>query len=106
MTTSLADRSAAEMAAGFAGGDFDPIEVHSAVVDRMDACEPTINALFHRDDERSRDAAAASAARWREGRPLSDLDGVPVTIKENIARRGVPLPSGHAWVEKIGRAHV
>ena len=99
MTTSLADRSAAEMAAGFAGGDFDPIEVHSAVVDRMDACEPTINALFHRDDERSRDAAAASAARWREGRPLSDLDGVPVTIKENIARRGVPLPSGHAWVE-------
>jgi aspartyl-tRNA(Asn)/glutamyl-tRNA(Gln) amidotransferase subunit A len=99
MTTSLADRSAAELAAGFAGGDFDPIEVHAAVVERMDDCEPTINALFHRDDERSRDSAAASAARWREGRPLSDLDGVPVTIKENIARRGVPLPSGHAWVE-------
>ncbi|MGJ5726134.1 amidase [Brevibacterium sp. H602] len=105
MTTSLADRSAAEMAAGFAGGDFDPIEVHSAVVDRMDACEPTINALFHRDDERSRDAAAASAARWREGRPLSGLDGVPVTIKENIARRGVPLPSGHAWVEMPVAGH-
>ncbi len=105
MTTSLADRSAAELAAGFAGGDFDPMEVHSAVVDRMDECEPTINALFHRDDERSRDAAAASAARWREGRPLSDLDGVPVTIKENIARRGVPLPSGHAWVEMPVAGH-
>ncbi len=105
MTTSLADRSAAELAAGFAGGDFDPLEVHSAVVDRMDECEPTINALFHRDDERSRDAAAASAARWREGRPLSDLDGVPVTIKENIARRGVPLPSGHAWVEMPVAGH-
>ncbi|MGC2942354.1 MULTISPECIES: amidase [unclassified Brevibacterium] len=99
MTTSLADLSAAELATGFAGGDFDPVEVHSAVVDRMDECEPTINALFHRDDERSRAAAAASAARWREGRALSGLDGVPVTIKENIARRGVPLPSGHAWVE-------
>ena len=99
MTTSLADHSAAELAVAFAGGDCDPIEVHSAVVDRMDECEPIINALFHRDDERSREAAAASAARWREGRPLSDLDGVPVTIKENIARRGVPLPSGHAWVE-------
>ena len=105
MTTSLADRSAAELAAGFAGGDFDPMEVHSAVVDRMDECEPTINALFHRDDERSRDAAAASAARWREGRPLSGLDGVPVTIKENIARRGVPLPSGHAWVEMPVAGH-
>ena len=105
MTTSLADRSAAELAAGFAGGDFDPLAVHSAVVYRMDECEPTINALFHRDDERSRDAAAASAARWREGRPLSDLDGVPVTIKENIARRGVPLPSGHAWVEMPVAGH-
>ncbi|MGO3070704.1 MAG: amidase [Brevibacterium linens] len=99
MNTTLADHSAAELAAGFAGGDFDPLEVHSAVVDRMNDCEPTINALFHRDDDRSRNSAAASAARWREGRPLSDLDGVPVTIKENIARRGVPLPSGHAWVE-------
>ena len=39
MTTSLADRSAAELAAGFAGGDFDPLAVHSAVVDRMDECE-------------------------------------------------------------------
>ncbi|WP_309136011.1 amidase [Brevibacterium oceani] len=99
MTTTLADHSAAAMAAGYASGDFDPIEVHAAVVDRMDECEPVINALFHRDDDRSRAAAVASAARWREGSPLSDLDGVPVTIKENIARRGVPLPSGHAWVE-------
>ena len=98
-TISLADHSAAELAAGFAGGDFDPIEAHSAVVARMDECEPVINALCHRDDERSRTAAVASAARWREGRPLSDLDGVPVTIKENIARTGVPIPSGHAWAE-------
>ncbi|UVI37259.1 amidase [Brevibacterium spongiae] len=104
-STTLADHTASDMAVGFANGDFDPIEVHSAVVDRMDDCEPTINALFHRDDERSRTAAVASAARWREGRPLSDLDGVPVTIKENIARRGVPLPSGHAWVEMPMSAH-
>lgn len=87
------------MAAGFAAGEFDPIEVHAAVVARMDECEPVINALCHRDDERSLAAAKASAARWKEGRALSPLDGVPVTIKENIARRGVPMPSGHAWVE-------
>ena len=98
-TTTLADHSASELAVGYAAGDFDPVEVHSAVVARMDESEPVINALFHRDDDRSHAAAAASAARWREGRPLSDLDGVPVTIKENIARRGVPLPGGHAWVE-------
>lgn len=96
-TNTLADHSTAAMTAGFAAGDFDPLEVHAAVVERMDHWEPVINALHHRDDERSRAAAEASAARWREGRSLGPLDGVPVTIKENVARRGVPMPSGHAW---------
>ncbi|MFE2656209.1 MULTISPECIES: amidase [unclassified Brevibacterium] len=95
----LADRSAAEMTAGFAAGDFDPRDVFADVAERMDVWEPVINALVHRDDARSTAAAEASARRWRENRPLSRLDGVPVTIKENIARRGVPMPSGHAWVE-------
>ncbi|MBR7540575.1 amidase, partial [Mycobacterium tuberculosis] len=55
--------------------------------------------LHHRDDERSREAAEASARRFAAGAPLGPLDGVPVTIKENIARRGVPMPSGHAWLD-------
>ena len=97
--TTLADHTAVAMTSGYTSGDFDPLEVLCAVVDRMDECEPVINALHHRDDERSRAAAEASATRWRDGRSLSPLDGVPVTIKENIARSGVPMPSGHAWVE-------
>ncbi|MDN6528442.1 MAG: amidase [Brevibacterium sp.] len=95
----LADHSADALTSGYASGDVDPLEVLTAVADRMDECEPIINALHHRDDERSRTAAEASARRWREGRSRGPLDGVPVTIKENIARRGVPMPSGHAWVE-------
>ena len=38
--------------------------------------------------------ARAAEARWRAGTPLSALDGVPVTIKENIATRGDPAPIG------------
>ncbi|WP_309132811.1 amidase [Brevibacterium sp.] len=98
-THALADHSAAEMTAGFAAGDFDPLEVLASVQERMDECEPVINALCHRDDARSQAAAAASAQRWHDGQALGPLDGVPVTIKENIARAGVPMPSGHAWVE-------
>lgn len=97
--TTLADQTSGAMTSGYASGEFDPLKVLSAVVDRMDESEPVINALHHRDDERSRAAAEASAVRWREGRSLSPLDGVPVTIKENIARRGVPMPSGHAWAQ-------
>ena len=32
-------------------------------------------------------AARASEARWTDGQPLSALDGVPGTLKENIASR-------------------
>ena len=39
-------------------------------------------------------AAREAEQRWREGRPLSDLDGVPITIKENIHTRGDPTPGG------------
>lgn len=33
---------------------------------------------------------------WREDRPLSSLDGVPITIKDIIATKGVPVPIGTA----------
>ncbi len=38
--------------------------------------------------------ARASEERWRAGLPLSALDGVPVTIKENIYTKGDAAPIG------------
>ena len=40
--------------------------------------------------------ARKSESRWLKGAPLNALDGVPVTIKDNIATRGVPVPLGSA----------
>src|SRR5436190_10765141 len=40
--------------------------------------------------------ARASQDRWRAGAPLSALDGVPITIKDNIAVKGIPTPVGTA----------
>ncbi|WP_101651393.1 amidase [Brevibacterium ihuae] len=94
--TTLADLSGEALAAGYAAGDFDPVEVVDAVAERIAACEPTINALWHTDLDTARAAAADAGRRWRSGEARGPLDGVPVTIKENIARRGVPMPSGHA----------
>src|SRR5205085_717062 len=39
-------------------------------------------------------AARAAEARWRAHEPCSALDGVPITIKENIYTRGDPAPIG------------
>ena len=40
----------------------------------------------------------------RQGKPQGALDGVPITIKENIATKGVPVPLGTAATELVPAA--
>ncbi|TWP35793.1 amidase [Leekyejoonella antrihumi] len=94
----LAAMSAVEMREGFADGSLSPVEVHDAVQVIIEAREPVLNAFWRRDAESSRTQAKASEKRWTQGEPLGPIDGVPVTLKENIARAGVPMPSGTAGV--------
>lgn len=94
--TSLADLSAVDLVARYRDRSLSPLEVTEAVLQRIEAWEPKLQALWALDAAGARAAAAASAARWAEGRPLGPVDGVPVTIKENIATRGVPVPVGTA----------
>lgn len=82
-------RSATELAAGFGASGPDPVEVLDAVLARRDAVDPALNAVVTLDAAGARKAAEASAARWREGRPLSPIDGVPITIKDNIPVAGM-----------------
>jgi len=94
--TSLADLSAVDLVARYRDRSLSPVEVTEAVLQRIEAWEPKLNALWALDPAAARAAAAESARRWAEGRPLGPVDGVPVTIKENIATRGVPVPVGTA----------
>ena len=55
---------------------------------------PRLNALVTLDAEGAARAAEESGARWRTGRPLGPLDGVPVTIKDNLHVRGLPTRWG------------
>ncbi|MET0509368.1 MAG: amidase, partial [Burkholderiaceae bacterium] len=75
-------------------GTTTPVDVVDAVLGRIAAWEPSINALYRCDRDAAMAAAREAEQRWREGRPLSDLDGVPITIKENIHTRGDPTPGG------------
>ena len=85
----LWQRSATELAAGFAAGGPDPVDIVDAVLARREAVDATLNAVVTLDAAGARKAAGASAARWRERRPLSPIDGVPVTIKDNIPVAGM-----------------
>src|SRR6266513_353309 len=92
----LHDLSAAELSTAYRTRQVSPVEVARAALDRMEAWEPKIHAMYVIDAEGALAQAANSERRWREGRPLSDLDGVPITIKDNIATQGVPMPLGTA----------
>ncbi len=93
--------TALELLAGYADRTLSPVEVHDAVQAVIEHREPVLNALSVRDADASRAQALASEARWLAGQPLGPIDGVPLTLKENIARAGVPMSSGNAGVEPV-----
>src|SRR5690606_3317149 len=90
------DATSEQLTAAYATGDLSPVEAVRSVLDRIDEWEPKINAMFLVHREAALAAARDSEQRWRKGEPRSPLDGVPITIKENIYTRGDLAPIGTA----------
>src|ERR1700726_4864555 len=99
--TSLHDLSAVDLLAGFRAKQFSPSEVLEDVLAHIAVWEPHIKALYAFDPDGARTVAKASTERWQKGEPTGALDGVPVTIKDNIATKGVPVPLGAASVKLV-----
>ncbi|HEX7248787.1 MAG TPA: amidase, partial [Burkholderiales bacterium] len=94
--SSIHELTAAELAASYSGGELSPVEVTRALLERIDAWEPRLNAMYRIDREGALRQARDAEGRWRVQAPHSPLDGVPVTIKENIYTKGDPAPIGTA----------
>ncbi len=92
----LPDLTAVELVAQYRTGTLSPVEVAEAVLARIEAREPELHALYAYDPSGAREDAKAAESRWQEGEPLGPIDGVPLTLKENIATRGTPVPLGTA----------
>jgi len=99
--STLHNLTACQMLAGFHGKQFSPTEVLEDVLTHIEAWEPHIKALYAFDPDGARKQAKASTGRWQKGAPVGPLDGVPITIKENIATKGVPVPLGAATTELV-----
>src|SRR5450432_3193633 len=104
VVTSLHDLSAVDLIAGFRAGQFSPSEVLEDVLAHIAVWEPHLKALYAFDPDGARATAKASTERWHKGEPSGPLDGVPTTIKENIATRGVPVPLGAATTRLVPAA--
>jgi aspartyl-tRNA(Asn)/glutamyl-tRNA(Gln) amidotransferase subunit A len=99
--TSLHDLSAVDLIAGYRARQFSPSEVLEDVLAHIAVWEPQLKALYAFDPAGARATAKASSERWHNGEPSGALDGVPVTIKENIATKGVPVPLGAATTKLV-----
>jgi len=99
--SALHDLSAVDMMAGFRARQFSPSEVLDDVLAHVALWEPHIKALYAFDPEGARVVAKQSTGRWQKGEPAGALDGVPVTIKDNIATKGVPVAMGTATTKLV-----
>ena len=92
----LHELTAAELLAAYAATTLSPVEVTRDVLAHIAAWEPQLHATYALNPEAALAQAAAAEARWLKGQPCGPLDGVPTTVKENIATQGVPMPVGTA----------
>lgn len=89
----IANLTCAELADAYGRGALSPVEVARDVIDRVEASAP-LNAFLPLAPEPVLAAATQSERRWRAGAPLSVIDGVPASIKDNIWAKGLPTRRG------------
>ena len=97
--TALHDLPATELLAAYRQHTLSPVDVMQSVIDHVNQWEPQLCATYLYRPEQALAQARASEARWHKNQPAGLLDGVPVTIKENIATQGDPVPLGTAAVK-------
>jgi aspartyl-tRNA(Asn)/glutamyl-tRNA(Gln) amidotransferase subunit A len=104
MPEALHELSAPQLVLLYRRGELSPVEVARSVLGHVERWEHALQALYLLRPEQVLEQARASEARWRAGQPLGLIDGVPVTIKDNIATRGDPTPLGTAATELVPAA--
>jgi len=97
--TDLALCSANELTTLFRTLKASPVEALQAVEKRIDLLNPHLNAFCFRASEIALQQAKLSEYRWLKGTAFSDLDGVPVSIKDLILTEGMPTLRGSLTVD-------
>jgi aspartyl-tRNA(Asn)/glutamyl-tRNA(Gln) amidotransferase subunit A len=87
--TSLLRLSAGELVDAYAARRTSPVEVTRALLRAARAAQDSLNCFVAIDEPGAARAAELSEKRWLSGAPLSALDGVPVSLKDNLDVAGL-----------------
>jgi len=91
--------SAQELVRLFRRRALSPVEVAKACLERIERWNGEVGAFTLVDAEGALEAARASEARWREGRPLGPIDGVPASVKDLNLMKGFTTRRGSRTTE-------
>ena len=78
----------------FADGSDTPRAYLERCLETVAAREPVVKALTAINEAGAREAADASSARWKQGKPLSSIDGMPLAIKDLLETKDMPTEMG------------
>ncbi len=82
--------TATEAARAIAARKLSPVELMSALLERIGRLDPKLNVFIRLDGEAAMEAAKAAEAEIASGRSRGKLHGVPVGIKDIIDVAGLP----------------
>lgn len=94
--------SISTLTAGYRSGELSPVEVAEAQLAAIGLIDPRLNAFCLLDPDATLGQARASERRWRDGNPLSRIDGVPITIKDALLTAGWPMLKGSKLSDPAG----
>jgi len=80
--------------ADFGGGKDSPRQFLERCIVELNTWEPKIGAFVTLNLDAARAAADHSTERWRTGKPLSPIDGMPIGIKDIIETIDMPTENG------------
>jgi Asp-tRNA(Asn)/Glu-tRNA(Gln) amidotransferase A subunit family amidase len=87
--------------AAFEAGSDTPRAYLERCLETIAARESVVQAWVVLNEEGARAQADASTQRWRSGRRLSDVDGMPIGIKDLLETKDMPTQLGCAAYAEI-----
>lgn len=99
--TDLGRRPASDLIGLLADGEVSSREIVGDFVSRYELFNPAISAIIEIDADAALKAATESDLRRKAGESLGPLDGLPITVKDNIHVRGL----GARWGSRLFADH-